>query len=504
MWNVDTDTYQLYEAFGNDQYHVVYTDQGQMNFFDLDEDGQHELVKIHEDEATMEQWITIHEWDSVDLDANLNGGFTDATKTTNRFERSIWNNMAEGYGNDMGLLDFVKLDGDDDWDIFAVDAELTFFGGQLVNWRDGTIMNVLEMTNFEADSPLVELRYTSGPIGDGMLFFGIWNNYVDVDKDGLTDILLVSDHAQSLMGIRTAGNDNYDPIVISMLPDVGFYHIPTFPIVADFDNDEEDEIYFTDRDGQVWFMHTTGDFESTLAPYNIYYLARIVQKQNTAGALNMTINGHVGDQDGDGKPNIYYTSKDISSLIDVEYQGGWAGDSTSFTYTYTDLHFTNGDLMTATMWNMQTGTRYRNPLLDMDRDNKREIILGGPDSDYMVWNDLPTVYIYESVHEVQTKVADETVDIPEKFKLFQNYPNPFNPGTMIQYSIANPGPVEIQIFNIIGEEVRRFESEHEAPGMFSYYWDGTDKTGMRVPSGMYFYRITHDGISLHKKMILQK
>ena len=82
LWNADTDAYQLYEAFGNDQYHIVYQDQGLMNFFDLDEDGQLELVKIHEDEATLEQWITIHEWDNVNLDADLNGGFTEATKTT--------------------------------------------------------------------------------------------------------------------------------------------------------------------------------------------------------------------------------------------------------------------------------------------------------------------------------------------------------------------------------------------------------------------------------------
>ncbi len=504
LWDVQTQTYLLYEAFGDDQYHIVYQDSGLMNFYDLDLDGQLELVKIHEDKVTLEQWITIHEWNNINLDSNLSGGFTEPTKTTNRFSRAIWNNIAEGHGFDRGLLDFVKLDGDDDWDIFAVDAKLTFWGGKLVRWNEGTIINVLEMTDFNTATPQVTLRYTSGPLKNGMLFFGIWNNYIDIDKDGLMDILLVSDHTKSLMGIRTAGNDSYDPIVLSVLPDIGFYHIPTFPVVANFDNDEEQEIYFGDLDGQLWFMHTTTDFESTLGHYNIFYLSRIVKKQNSPGATNMLMGGHVGDLDGDGKPNIYYCSKDISSLIDVEYQSGYAGDSLSFSYTYTPLVSSNGQPMTATMWNMSTGTRYRFAPMDLDHDNKREIIIGGPDTDHMIFDRISTVYIYESEHEVFSSVTEKILNLPEKITLLQNYPNPFNPGTTICYQITETGKVVLRIFNVLGEEVRYFEASHDAPGIYSIYWNGTDNTGMAVQTGLYLFHIFQGNFAQQKKMMLLK
>jgi len=93
LWEVTTETYLLYEAFGDDQYHIVYKDDEVLNFWDLDKDGQLELVKIHQDETNLEQWMTIHQWNGVNLDASLVGGFSEATKTTNRIARCWVNAM---------------------------------------------------------------------------------------------------------------------------------------------------------------------------------------------------------------------------------------------------------------------------------------------------------------------------------------------------------------------------------------------------------------------------
>jgi flagellar hook assembly protein FlgD len=44
----------------------------------------------------------------------------------------------------------------------------------------------------------------------------------------------------------------------------------------------------------------------------------------------------------------------------------------------------------------------------------------------------------------------------------------------------------------------------EAAGVHSVIWDGADKSGKTVASGVYLYRITSPAFSAEKKMILMK
>lgn len=89
-------------------------------------------------------------------------------------------------------------------------------------------------------------------------------------------------------------------------------------------------------------------------------------------------------------------------------------------------------------------------------------------------------------------------------KLFQNYPNPFNPVTTIVYSVADQNRVELTIFNVRGQKVRRLVSETKSPGRYTINWDGTGDGGARVASGVYFYRIRIGTFSAVKKMIVLK
>ncbi|MGC9362207.1 MAG: choice-of-anchor J domain-containing protein, partial [Candidatus Syntrophosphaera sp.] len=70
-----------------------------------------------------------------------------------------------------------------------------------------------------------------------------------------------------------------------------------------------------------------------------------------------------------------------------------------------------------------------------------------------------------------------------------NYPNPFNPETTIRYSLAEPGPVKIEIYNIRGQHVKSLVNESKAAGNHSVVFDGTDDSGRRISSGVYFYRM---------------
>lgn len=101
-----------------------------------------------------------------------------------------------------------------------------------------------------------------------------------------------------------------------------------------------------------------------------------------------------------------------------------------------------------------------------------------------------------------TAIEDESPVLADQ--LFQNYPNPFNPVTTIRYSVAKQSPVELTIYNVRGQKVRRLVSETKSPGRYTVNWDGTSDQGTRVASGVYFYKIQIGTFSTVKKMVVLK
>lgn len=75
------------------------------------------------------------------------------------------------------------------------------------------------------------------------------------------------------------------------------------------------------------------------------------------------------------------------------------------------------------------------------------------------------------------------------FHLYANYPNPFNPETKITYDIAKPSWVELKIYSLIGQEVAVLVSELQGQGTYSVAWNGKDRGGRVVPSGIYFCQL---------------
>ena len=99
--------------------------------------------------------------------------------------------------------------------------------------------------------------------------------------------------------------------------------------------------------------------------------------------------------------------------------------------------------------------------------------------------------------------------IPEKTMLLANYPNPFNPETWIPYQLANPSDVQIIIYDTRGAVVRRLElgnqrAAHYTSRSRAAYWDGRNAVGERVASGVYYYQLQADNLSLLRKMVILK
>lgn len=103
-----------------------------------------------------------------------------------------------------------------------------------------------------------------------------------------------------------------------------------------------------------------------------------------------------------------------------------------------------------------------------------------------------------------TDVQEQSMAPAAGNELKQNYPNPFSIGTTINYIIALPADVSLQIFDLNGNYVKTLVKQPLGKGNYSVYWDGTNDGGTRVASGMYFYILSGNGKRLSKKMIFNR
>ena len=98
---------------------------------------------------------------------------------------------------------------------------------------------------------------------------------------------------------------------------------------------------------------------------------------------------------------------------------------------------------------------------------------------------------------------------PEKTQLLANYPNPFNPETWIPYELATDTHVRLTIYNTQGVVIRSLQFGHQSAGYYvgrdrAAYWDGRNALGEQVASGLYFYQLETDEMSLMRKMVILK
>jgi hypothetical protein len=105
------------------------------------------------------------------------------------------------------------------------------------------------------------------------------------------------------------------------------------------------------------------------------------------------------------------------------------------------------------------------------------------------------------VEETVLKILSE---IPEEFSLNQNYPNPFNPLTKIDFSLPKTGRVVITIYNLLGQEVTTLINQRLDYGYHTVTWQGTDRMGRPVGSGVYFSELKAAGNRKTRKMLLLK
>ena len=88
---------------------------------------------------------------------------------------------------------------------------------------------------------------------------------------------------------------------------------------------------------------------------------------------------------------------------------------------------------------------------------------------------------------------------PSEFILHPPHPNPFNPETSLTFDLPHPGDVSLIIYDMLGREAARLVDGFHPAGYYEMRW-----IAVNMPSGVYFARLTADGFSQTRKLLLMK
>ena len=133
------------------------------------------------------------------------------------------------------------------------------------------------------------------------------------------------------------------------------------------------------------------------------------------------------------------------------------------------------------------------------------------------WGHGTAAYVYNSIEDFDTlPFAVEPFGLKvtalgeiKRTALYQNFPNPFNPETWLPYRLAVDAPVSLRIYNVEGQLIRKLPLGMKKAGSYmtretATYWDGRDRFGETVASGVYFYALKAGSFQATRRMLIVK
>ncbi|MBL8025506.1 MAG: T9SS type A sorting domain-containing protein [Fibrobacteres bacterium] len=104
---------------------------------------------------------------------------------------------------------------------------------------------------------------------------------------------------------------------------------------------------------------------------------------------------------------------------------------------------------------------------------------------------------YSSEPGVVTEVNSKS---PIAFSL-NVMPNPFVSEISLKYSLVKDGLVSIALYDLKGRIVKTLDHSEKKSGVYNVSWDGRDREGVILPSGIYFAKIVSGNTALTRRII---
>ena len=98
---------------------------------------------------------------------------------------------------------------------------------------------------------------------------------------------------------------------------------------------------------------------------------------------------------------------------------------------------------------------------------------------------------------------------PDLTSVLPSYPNPFNPETWIPYQLSEAADVVVHIYDMHGTMIRELAVGRQEAGWYTKrrdaaYWDGRNRLGEHVASGMYVYHLRAGAYSASGRLLVRK
>ncbi len=106
---------------------------------------------------------------------------------------------------------------------------------------------------------------------------------------------------------------------------------------------------------------------------------------------------------------------------------------------------------------------------------------------------------------LDTADVPESEPVPEKtFMLYRNQPNPFTDGTAIRFDLATRTHTQLDVYDVVGNQIRSLINETRGPGDYSVMWNGLNDMGKQAACGTYFFRLKVNGAEQTQRAVLMK
>jgi hypothetical protein len=95
--------------------------------------------------------------------------------------------------------------------------------------------------------------------------------------------------------------------------------------------------------------------------------------------------------------------------------------------------------------------------------------------------------------------SDEAAD---GLRLLPAGPNPSGGAANVKFTLPRSCPIRLEIFDVTGRLVRTLADGVREAGQHTLRWDGVDENGRRVPSGVYFVRLSAETRTMDRRLVL--
>ncbi len=285
--------------------------------------------------------------------------------------------------------------------------------------------------------------------------------------------------------------------------------------VGDIDGDGDLEVVVPSRSSEVYALH----HDDTVLwlrylPQNLFFnpspaLADL-DGDGTLETLLPSSNGRLyaidaAGQDVPGWPVTYSTTFYTESspvVADLDGDGGpdvVLGDESGRVGAWNAA----GSMLDGFPLVVRDAVRGTPAAADLDGDGDVELVLAGYDRNVWTWDfsvpwnpgASPWPMFHADVrHSALLPPATPTAvtgAVPVATRLDPARPNPFNPVTTIGFAVGAGPPrrIRLEVFSVRGERVATLVDATLRAGTYRRTWDGRDRHGAPVGSGVYFYRL---------------